>query len=90
MACDLGIYKGAAIENEKKNQIKCCTAFIDESTVEVFTFKISTNYLQRPLMMQGRGNIIFFFQFFPEQHFKETMKFQIRAIYWGREKIGDS
>ena len=24
-----------------------------------------------------------FSQFFQVQHFKETMKFQIRAIYWG-------
>ena len=30
------------------------------------------------------------FSFFQMQHFKGTMKFQIRAIYWGWEMIGNS
>ena len=32
----------------------------------------------------------YFFQFFQVQHFKGTMKFQIRAIYLDWKKIGNN
>jgi hypothetical protein len=36
------------------------------------------------------SNLEFFPQFFQGQHFKGTMIFQSRTIYWGKEKVGNS
>ena len=54
--------------------------FLGLSTLEKFKIKLE-QIIQTVKGQEKYGNI--FFQFFQVQHFKGTMKFQIRTISWG-------